>query len=429
MRRDEMRFKIRRDDLRKAIDMVSGTLSSEKDEISSHFVLRLVPPEAPDDPPEEGEEADPTEESSRPEAPDEGADEGAGYEVELLSYSNRVFSGTRIQPELESSDNGCFTVEGRRLVQWITAVPTNEEITVDFDGASTTTYSSLCKGRFQTLDPSNFPFWDQTIREATLVCEIDADRLHRVLSYAKGFVSTDQSKAPHLCVCEFRDGHLLATDRVGLVRITVPGMEKSELRVHFKDLKTLLAFIKNCKGGTVEILEHDRAAAFRSQEGHIFGESRFRSRFPKISHIGTDNQRCWVMPKGQLTATIKMLVASAEEEDQNRLTFHAGPNPGEVNLNIRAATGDDVMATISCEEVKEDNALDLPSEGFSVSHRYLRTIIGEYGIEVEEEEASSLGEQVKMGINVNPQGSGGGFLLFQKKEGEDTYLTVLSWVE
>ena len=163
--------------------------------------------------------------------------------MELLSYSNRVFSGTRITPEIESSENGCFTIEGSRLRQWVAAVPTNEEITVDFDGASTTTYASLCKGRFQSLDPSKFPFWDQTIREAAMVCEIDADRLHRVLSYARGFISKDQSKAPQLCVCEFREGNLMATDRVGLVKITVPGMEKSELRVHFKDLAALLSFI------------------------------------------------------------------------------------------------------------------------------------------------------------------------------------------
>jgi len=379
-----MRFKVAKQDLEAALQVVSASISSSGTDITTHYVFRRT------------------------------GTEDEGYGVEVLTCSGRVFSSCPIIVEVEDpGDKGLFTVEGKRLKQWLAHVP-DAPLTFALDEAEVVARAPKGKQTFQSLNPDSRFVWDKTLEASTLTATLPADRLAAALAYSKLFTSVKETEHAELCISEIKEGILYSTDKRAVTLIRVAGLEESKLRVHGKDAAGFITFLGTFNGTEVEVLEHDRMLVFRRADGAVFGESRFQAAFPGVK-VGMDDkdQHQWVLSKAEIDEAIGFLTSGAAWED-NRLHFSPGDGD-EVLVSMVSATGKKtVLPLTSTEKVSADKAPAIPSEGFSIDHFCLAKVLGAW-----------KEDEIRFGINVMGDR---GFVRFVIEQNGDKYLTILAWL-
>lgn len=229
---------------------------------------------------------------------------------------------------------------------------------------------------FQSLDPKKYPYWDQTLTSAKLVATVPASGLRRAFSWARLFVSEEESRRPDLCVFESKKGTIFATNQRGAALVTVPSMEKSTLRVHGKEAAALIGFLDTIADGDVEVLECDRALYLRRSDGAVFGEYRHNVTFPDNLKMGqiTSDPQWWEVPVQDLDQSIQFLKSGADDKD-NRLRFKEGPN-GSVTLEMARVFGDThAVQSVPCESGSEEEAPPLQKGGFLLDHIELKKVL------------------------------------------------------
>lgn len=384
-----MRFKVAKRDLEDALQVVGASISSSGSDISAHFTFRRT-----------------------------GPDKDDKYGVEVLTHAGRTFASCPMIVAVEDigGKTAAFTVEGWRLKQWLQFVPDDsvpEFTLVDGEVAVRVRRGSQT---FQSLDPSNFPYWDKVLLEAQKKATVPADRLAAALAYSKLFISDKESSEPEKCVTEVKNGILYSSDKKGVSLTRIPGMAESGLRVHGKDVGSFLTFLGTVGDGEVDVLEHDRLTILRRcVDGAMFGESRFHFAFP-IPKVGMDDtdQHTWDIPRGELQQTIGFLVAGAPKED-NRLRIAPGEKAGDVVISMGNATGKTTSVTVSgVSMATAPSAPDIPETGFALDHLVLARVLNSW-----------KSDTLRFGLNV--QGDRG-FVRFVYEQYESKYLTILAWL-
>lgn len=381
-----MRFKVAKRDLENALQVVGASLSSAGSDISTHFTFRAKLPE-------EGE---------------------TKVGLEVLTYSNRIFSSCPLVASVEEAQDGqsAFTVEGKRLKQWLAFVP-DAALEFSQDGSDVVARAPKGKQTFQSLDPNSFPYWDSMMEEAEVKATLEANRLSAALSYSRLFTSDRESHNPELCVSEVRDGILYSTDKRGVALIRAKGLEKSRMRVHSKDVGGFLTFLGTFDGTQVEVLEHDRATIFRRKDGAVFGEMRFSVSSPQLKiQMDEPNHHQWVLPTAEVTDAIGFLVAGAPWED-NRLRL--SQRDTGVVLSMASATGKITeLPVTTIESGSEPGAPSMPDEGFFLDHFGLSKLLNQW-----------RGDSIKFGMRLLGDR---GYCRFESDLEGDAYVTILAWL-
>jgi len=380
-----MRFKVAKRDLEAALQVVSPSISSSGADITTHYVFCRT------------------------------GEEGA-YGVEVRACSGRVFSSCPIIADVEDpGEKGSFTVEGKRLKQWLAHVP-EAPLSFALDEDSVAARAPKGKQTFQSLDPDARFNWSKTLKASKLTATLPAERLAAALGYSRLFASSKESDQPELCVCEVKDGILYSTDRKAVTLIRVLGLDDSTLRVHGKDATGFLSFLGTFNETDVEVLEHDRMLIFRRKDGAVYGESRFVAAFPGLK-VGMDDidQHEWVLSKEEITEAIGFLTSGAAWED-NRLHFAPSKKDGEVNLSMMSATGERTVFSVTSTGMSSaDKAPELPPEGFNIDHFCLAKVLGAWKDD----------DEVRFGLNVRGDK---GFVRFVVEQAGDSFLTILAWL-
>lgn len=332
--------------------------------------------------------------------------------VEVLSFNQRICASATLKCEHEGEDGDAFTVEGWRLGKWLGGV--GDAVAVELDQVSQSEIKvSDPKGSIDlsSLDPAKFPFWDGTFGEAKSVAKVASERLSMAFGYAKNFISDNDTTRPEISQAENLSGSLWATDKKAVTLITLPALEKSNLRIHGKDIASVTKFLGLKGTEEVEILEHDRAVFFLRGDGAMIGASRPVAQFPtlKVDREGDDAVQ-WMVRKDSLLHGIQRLSAAAER-DNTRLKFSFDKVSGKVVLGVKTVSGKENTFALDC--IEQDNAETLPEEGFWLDYPYIQGIVNHFE-----------GETVKFGIN---QRGKGGYVRFRHTSGEDEFLTVVVW--
>lgn len=333
--------------------------------------------------------------------------------MEVLSYDGRTFSSCAI-PHVITTDTLSFTVEARRVEILLESMgTTNQVLDVSVDESEVVVKTPRGKTMFSSLDPSVFPYWDDSLAGAKVTAKILSDRLRTAFNHAKQFIYDQEAKAPHLCVAEFRNGVLHSTDQMAVSLVKVPGMENSALRVYVKNLGNVLSFLDTAKGDEVEVLESDRAIFIRRADGAVFGETVFPHRFPDIN-VNWDlvDDQTWEINQEELLAGIKFLQAGAKN-DEPRVRFQRKDN--ELNLTMTSVAGKPLLFTLPLSEVsvKEDGVKDLPL--FAITDAYIAKMLN-----------GNSSQKVRMGISKK---GAGGWVRLRDNRGSDTYLTTVAWLK
>lgn len=383
-----MRFKVAKSDLEAALQVVNASLAGTGSDITTHYVFRR-----------------------------NGPDGDGKYGIEVLTYSGQIFSSCPLIVSVEDpGDKTGFTVEGWRLKHWLQYIPEDSVPEFTLDDGEVTVRVKRGKQTFQSLDPSSFPYWDKTLAESEVKARVPADRLSAALGYSKLFAMDKGTKQPEMCVCEVHDGILYSSDKKAATLIRITGMEKSEMRVHSKDVSGFQAFLATAGDGEVEVLEHDRMVLVRRGDGAMFGESRFHYAFPipKVSMDSTD-QHEWSIPRVDLQQAVGFLEAGAGKDD-NRLRFAPGENPGEVIVSMANTNGratDQVLEGVTM--ASDPKAPEIPEEGFVVDRLILAKTLAPW----------KDADVIKFGLNITGDR---GFIRLTREQHESQYLTVIPWL-
>lgn len=343
--------------------------------------------------------------------------------AEVLTYNQRIFVGCPLVANVDDGDEGdAFTVEGWRLRQWLGAV-SDAALTLEGNDATVTAKSPKGTVKWPSLDPNKFPYWDDVQAAATEVAEINSERLHAAIAYAKQFVSPEENTAPHLAVTEIKqrtdsDGKpegkpaLYATDQVGVAVVNIEGMDTSRLRIHGKDTASVLSFLALKGSDKVKVLEHDRCLMIQRTDGALFGVARPNSQFPDLN-VGDDlpEQVWWTLDVEELENAIRYLGSSAAKDD-TRLRFHFDDASKTVVASVASSSGGEDSLPI--KTIDYGGVDELPAQGFMVRHPYLTKITAQFA-----------SDTLRFGIF---QKKKGGWVRFQHEKDGDNYLTVVVWV-
>lgn len=384
-----MKIEVAKPDLEAALQVVSIGTASTGSDLTTHFVFRYK------------------------------ADDNT---VEVLSNNNRLgcsmpIAGCKTHVD---GDAQAFTVESWRLNKWISAV---EDAVLSLELKDGTVKATSPKGsvKFQSLDPSQFPYWDETLGDTPEGTSIVAKRLHAALSHVKLFISDKDTTTPKLAVTEILNESLQATDKGALAVVTIEDLKSSNLRVHGKDLGQVLAFLSSCGDETVEVREHDRCLFLVRHDGGILSVGRPHHAFPDIAlDKKPDDPHWWSVKTEELQSAINALSASASKED-TRLNFAL--EGAMVGLSMASASGERVTLHLEAQEhgSLEEPPVDMPESGFDIAYPYLLKLLGQW-----------REETIKFGLNPQldkkTQKPKGGWVRFREDRDGDDYLTLLVWL-
>ena len=377
-------IKVAKSDLDDALQVTSGSLSSSGSDISTHFLFR----------------ANPTGDAKK--------------QAEILTCSHRLFSSCPFVCTLEKEDGDpeAFTIEGARLKEWLGSLG-DVSITFEFDGASIK--ASVPRGyqTFQSLDPSTFPYWDDTLKKVEETSKIAADRLHAALSYIQPFISDNEAKRPDLCVCEVRDEYLIGTTGRAASFLKIKGLETSTLRLHRQAVPKVLSFLATIKEHPVTVLEHKRLVVFRRDDGAVFGEGRFQDALPKLKPPQGEDHHVWELPRVDVLSGIPFLRSGASKEDLT-VRFSRATATGPVQMSMRNTSGRETTLDIPCttsESTKDATAI--PDDGLTLSCDALESVL----------KASLFEDRIPFGITIKSDTSG--YIRFTEQRNDDEYMTVL----
>jgi len=382
-----MKIEVAKSDLEAALQVVSIGTSGTGSDLSTHFLFRH---EVVDD------------------------DE----RVSILAYNGRLGASIPLvcKVTVEEEAASSFTVESWRLKQWLAAAA-DTALTLEYDDG--TVKATALKGsvKFRSLDPSSFPFWDESLAQAKKIVDLEATRLHAALSHAKLFTHEKDTTKPHLSVTEVQNGSLRASDMASLTLITIEELAESNLRIHGKDLQQVLSYLALIADEDVEILETERNLFLKRSDEGILSVGRPHNAFPPIKvDKDSDDMHWWVVSTHDLDCAVKQLASSAAKED-HRLTIDFDPEGNEVLLSMTSASGSTDCLQLECPEhgSSENPESPLPEGGFAIKYPYIQRFLSQY-------------KQKALRFGINPQGKKGGWIRFRDARGEDDYLTLLIWL-
>lgn len=215
--------------------------------------------------------------------------------------------------------NDSFTIEGKRIMQAISAVSGVLEIKSDEEG---TVSVSLEKGNLAlpSLDSESFPPWLTKLENATLMKEVPASILYDAINSLKSYVSVEDNRRPELAMLYVNGGKAYACDGFGMSVAQHDDLTDLDLKIHSKDLASLLKFLKSNEGLAIEVLSGDQCYFFRGEDGSVFGVTDLPHTFPQtvLSYAEAFDwtpQKVWAVTKGSLSTAIKFLRAGADTSD------------------------------------------------------------------------------------------------------------------
>lgn len=337
----------------------------------------------------------------------------------LGSNGGRLVAGGPVAGALveDGTEGQAFTAPAWRVREWLSAVgKDDEEIKLIHENGVTKAVSKRGSGKFGSLDPKNFPVIDNTLRDATEVGTVESARLTRILSYARQFVSDQETRHPPLVAVENRNGVLHSTDSVGVVMIKSPILEKSTLRVHGKDVSPLLSFLAFKGSEEVKLMEHDLCLIAQRGDKHFIAVGRWMHEFPMLKIDRDAAPKCkFSLPTEDLVGAIKYLGAFAKKDDTH---LHFRFEDGNIVLSMESASGDEEQAEQPIACIDPEGMDQLLADGykeFILSKRFVGYIAA----------AAADGVPLQFGVNWVKSN---GYVTVKREDSGDEYFTLIVWI-
>jgi hypothetical protein len=278
-----MKITVSTTDLKETLSIAQATLGKGPD-ITSHFVFKKT---------------------------------GSGVSV-LTCDPPRLFSAIPLKG-CTVEGNEPFSVEGKRFLQAISAVSGVLEIShVEGDVNFVSDKGKLV---FSSLDTTAFPPWSEMFESSEHKTQVPAGKLSSALTSLKPYISDDEARRPELCMALFKGGRGYACDGFGLSMARDEAFNNLSLKVHFKDIPSLVKFLKSHDGHSISVHEGEKASFLKTEDGAVLGFMHLPFDMPqKITDTYAEAfdwtpRRVWRFEKSAFLTAINFLTSGASPTD------------------------------------------------------------------------------------------------------------------
>jgi hypothetical protein len=241
------------------------------------------------------------------------------------------------------SGEGSFTMEGKRLLQILGAV--SGVLEIESSDEDKTVKVSLPKGKLAltSLNTESFPSWSARLEGASSVKKVPSGIFFDTLNSLKAYVSQEDSRRPELAMVYLSNGDAYACDGFGMSVARHADLAGVDLKIHTKDVASVLKFLKANDSDQIEVLKGDQAYFLKSEDGAVFGMMDIPHKYPQTilnysEAFDWTPQRVWGVTKSGLATAIKFLRAGADKDDV-MVTFSDEGDMLPPKLSMRPATG------------------------------------------------------------------------------------------
>jgi len=352
-----------------------------------------------------------------------------GGKVQVLTNTHRTFCGAPLTCQVDGT--GAFSVEGWRLRQWLQAVG-DVSLTFKFVVGGVEASSPRGSMTFPSLDPANYPWFDDNIESAEIVSTLNAARLAQVFGYLQPLILDREGTHAQMSLTEVNEGSLYATnlESMTMIRMSDPTADgdspltlgSSELRIHVKDVGSVVGFLKQDSDAKVEILEDKgKCVMFRREDGSVFGTSRPNAGFPKFPKdvsVDAGDNSFFEVSVDEISSGITWLSAGAKR-DATSVRFRWVDNDSLV-MAMESASGGEIKLPI---DAIEHDGLDtgFPSTGFKVPYSYISLLTKHF-------KADKVRFGIQSKLDEDGAHTGKGYIRFRNEAGGDVYQTLLAWL-
>lgn len=301
-----MRFSIKKDLLKKAIDVAILATDKKEQDIRSTFLF----------------------------------DVQEGGNLVLWATDRQLMA--KVPTTLEDGTQqgqGQFTVEAARLDKWIKNVR-DEVISVDVEERTVTMTCGSAKGHFASKDPVEFPNFQAQLEDPKTLFDLHPDVLVNALKFVSPFIgdgTANNSTANNMQVAELRGREMIATDSISvslyMVSEEVDDLtsyakviqeelgqedrgEDSTFKIGNSEIRSLVRFLEKTCATKCSVMKKD-VFLVESDDGSIFGYNAPIYTLPQINGIpkALEEPEVWVVDKSRLQSAVNTLTATADPED------------------------------------------------------------------------------------------------------------------
>lgn len=314
-----------------------------------------------------------------------------------------------------------FTVPGDRMRKWLAAVDQDEVVTLTPVDGHVKVTSKRGSGKLGSLNPKDFPFWDQTLSEAVETATTNCAYFASVLSYLRNFVSVDESRYPNLLGVGANGlGSVIATDRVGASRVRSDVFNDCHFSINGKDIPAVLSFLGVKGAGGLVLKEHDRCLFLQRENGSVLGVTKWASiPFEKVKDTLFEqpdpHPNHAVLSVADIQGGLKFLSAFAKKDDiLVRFRFETGKAVFSM-CSATGASGEDEQVVPLISETGMDIVSTKGKGYFFLSKTHLEVVA-----------ASATKPEITMGVTAS-QASGYSSFRLELPNG-DAIDTILMWI-
>lgn len=338
----------------------------------------------------------------------------------LASNGIRVLASANVVDAVcEGADDGAsFTAPAWRVRKFLSTVKKDDEsVTIQYENALSKWQGPQGSGKMGSLNPKDFPFWDNTLATAKVIGKVPVARLAAMLNYNRNFVSADESKHSNLVSTMCKDGVLRATDTVGVSIITSPVLADSNLRVHGKDIPNIVAFLAIKGVDEVEVIEHDLCLFLKRSDAleGLLGVSKWSQEIPDMKIDKDEKDKCWFSVEPEKLKDAMSFLEAFALKDEATLRFRF-ERPNEVVVSVASGAGsdEDDLAIPFLESEGMDQFSSAGFQGFMLTKKYVEFLVNTH----------MSHKVLRFGLNWVKRG---GYVTFRHEQDGDQYFTLVVW--
>lgn len=373
------------------------------------------------------------------------------------TFSQIPLIGANVSYKDDEDNEARFTVSGKRIMQAVSV--SQGVITIGYDHPDVSFKSTKGALTFSSLDPDSFPQWEEKLSQAMAndPALVPSDVLSEVLSSLKPYVSDEEAKRPELCLVAFIDGVAYACDGYGLGLARHPSFADfpEGIKIHLKDINSMVKYLKAHSGNDVEVRAGGGAHFLTLPDGAVYGFTDLPYTYPNVTQKYSDAfdyvpNRAWCFEKSSINTGLAYLNSAAIEGDV-KVIFTDDPEQAlqSPRIEMASASGkevlgydlDEVDCTPALSESEDIKTYDLDSIS-DLGHKMIVAVKIEE-VKGEREEApittfnfntammkriiDTMSENVYFGAN--REAADRGYLIFKNTTGSGAEVaSVVGWI-
>jgi len=335
--------------------------------------------------------------------------------VAVLTHNQQVLASAPLVCEVTGKE-GAFTVEGWRLLRWVSGVG-DVALTLESKGSIVTGTSPSGSVRWPSLDPVTFPYWDKGFAKSSTQVTVKAVRLRAALDHTRDFIFPHESQAPHLALTEVQEGVLKSMDLRAFAMVESDVLKGSTLKIHLDQVGPVMSYLASLGDGDVDLRLAGGTLFFSGSDGSVFGLALPLAEFPEIDVDKEDEPDCVVSFRTEDLRRVLVILSTSADKDNQKVRFLWDPEEERASLSMESLAGSSDSVPVPAVSVEKIEAF--PDGGFQFSVPHLKKMLDKNPEEV-----------IRFDLikKVNKKGQQTGLVRFCWEAHGDTYLTAIQWL-